>query len=291
MTRQVLSDKEKDAEFKRSGLVKVRVFDRVDAEECAEHFFEMSREVQSAGAYLESPYTLSFFSEQSAIREAVFRKGLELLMPRLSELLVDYEPLIVNVFDKKPGGGEVPMHQNWTFVDERKHASISVWMPMLDVTRVNGALEVVPGTHKVICEHRAPMMPFTFNGIISVLKSKYCEPLDSTLGEAWILDDGVIHYSSPNEGPRSRVACQVIMTPREVTPALEYWHQDAPDDIEQFKVAPDFFFSYQAPARPSGLEFLGAVKQKLVPLTEADLVERVASHYPEIRERAAAAMR
>jgi ectoine hydroxylase-related dioxygenase (phytanoyl-CoA dioxygenase family) len=65
-----------------------------------------------------------------------------------NNVLADYKPIIANFIRKKTDGGEVPLHQNWAFVEETKYTSVSIWCPLVDSTVENGTLQVVPGSHK-----------------------------------------------------------------------------------------------------------------------------------------------
>ncbi len=63
----------------------------------------------------------------------------------------------------------MPIHQNWTFVDEDKFTSVSVWVPLCDVSRFNGTLEVVPKTHNTLTKYRSPSIPWVFAEPVDVV--------------------------------------------------------------------------------------------------------------------------
>ena len=86
---------------------------------------ELYYESRTAEKHIDSDYDLSFLLQVQNIKHDCARKY-HLFHEVLAETLVDYEPLIVNLFFKEPGKGEVPIHQNWTFVDESQYTSVSI---------------------------------------------------------------------------------------------------------------------------------------------------------------------
>ena len=68
---------------------------------------------------------------------------------RVDEYLNDYTPIIANYIRKKEGGGEVPLHQNWAFVEEDKFTSVSIWVPLVDSNEENGTLQMTKRNKKL----------------------------------------------------------------------------------------------------------------------------------------------
>jgi hypothetical protein len=181
----------------------------------------------------------------------------------------------------------VPIHQNWTFVDEDKFTSVSVWIPLVDVSRANGTLEIIKGSHRVLAKYRSPSIPWVFDGLWDVLKEKYFEPILIKAGQAGILDDSILHYSSPNDTDHVRTTVQLIMVPADATPV--HYHRDPakPDELEVFEVSSDFFTEFDMKKKPEGVPAIGKVPYAYHKLSETELVEAIAENYPAIRKLAA----
>lgn len=161
-------------------------------------------------------YHFSFLDSNRDYKYQVFKTLAEKFKQPLSGVLDNYKPLVINFVQKEPGKGEVPVHQNWNFVDETKFTSVSVWCPLVDVGVNNGALEMIPGTHRTFRNIlRSPSIPWFFKRYINTLKEEYLIPIPVKAGEALIFDDSIIHYSKPNKGDYNRLVIQVIAIPAE----------------------------------------------------------------------------
>lgn len=79
----------------------------------------------------------------------------------------------------------MPMHQDWTIVDETKFVALNIWTPLQQTTELNGTLEVIKGSHRWH-EVRAPTLPFYFDGYQSQLKN-CLTAIPSAPGEAIML--------------------------------------------------------------------------------------------------------
>ena len=173
--------------------------------------------------HIKTPFHLSAFHNDSVWKRRVYDEIHEFTRAAVDRLLVDYEPLVINIHDKPPGADTaLGIHQNPSFVDETQHKSITVWIPLIDVRRENGTLGVLPGSHNVFDAVRAANMPDVFEDIAVQLTERYFDPLELKRGQAAVLDDSLIHWSYPNLSDRPRMAVQLIMVPRR--PRHIYWY-------------------------------------------------------------------
>ena len=259
MKRPVFHDPDLQATFDRAGFVTLDLLDAAKRAELQELLAGIYRDSTKDNARVQSEYELSFFNKDTEYKRRVREAIHGFFAPLLDPILDDYEPLIVNLFNKVPGTGEVPIHQNWTFVDEAKYTSVSVWVPLCDVARVNGTLEVVPGTHRSLTPYRSPSIPWVFAGREDEIKEHLMEPLELSFGQVAILDDAILHYSGDNHSDADRGTIQLIMKPRGVQ-AIHYYCPDVEQgELEVFGVDSDFFAGFDMHARPEGAEVIDRV--------------------------------
>jgi hypothetical protein len=285
--RNVLLNEDLQGRFEKDGFVKIPLLGNEDIMNLSEILKELKEESQKGQMNIDSSYKLSFFSSSPEYRKTVLERIGTFFQPKVDRFLNGYKPLIINVFDKEPGTGEVPIHQNWTFVDEDKFTSVSVWIPLIDTTRENGTMEVVRGSQRVLTKYRAPNIPWVFEGMLNELKEKYLEPIDAKLGEAEIIDDSIIHWTSQNDTSQVRTAIQLIMIPNESTPIHYYKNPGTEEDkLEIFEVDSDFFTRFNMQEKPMNVKSIGFVDFKYKALSEQDFVKRIAVNNPGILEKA-----
>lgn len=269
--RLTLKDQKLQNEFDATGYVVVDLFKPSEITELKALLADLESERAGTGLNMETSYKLSFFSDSPAYRKKVFDRVGSFCQPFVDRFLDNYEPLMVNTFDKEPGTGEVPVHQNWTFVDEEAYRSVSVWIPLVDVTRENGTMEVVPGSHLGVSAFRGPLIPWVFVDMIDTLKEKYMVPLNLKAGQAAIIDDAILHYTSQNETEKVRGTVQIIAKPKEAT-AIHY-HRPSEDaqHLEVFEADSSFFQRFQMYTRPEGIPKLAEIPFEHRPLDEKRL--------------------
>lgn len=271
--RNLFYDTGLQREFDRKGYVIVDLF----SQEQAELFLKLYDELEGAKGTAntnKNTYELSFFDKDADRKKWKFETVYGFMRPFLDNLMVRYKPIIINLFNKQYGTGEVPMHQNWTFVDEKEFTSVSVWCPLQDVNRKNGTLEIVPGSHKVICDYRGPSIPWVFDHLNDVMKEKYSVPLELRFGQVAILDDGVIHYSGVNHSPKERKAVQLILKPEEVPTIHCFKSRKDDDEIKIIDVPDNYFFDFNMWETPAGGENLRTINFPIVKISEPELLER-----------------
>jgi ectoine hydroxylase-related dioxygenase (phytanoyl-CoA dioxygenase family) len=273
MARKIFTDQALQAEFDRTGYVVINLMDDAKVKDLLA-LYDKIEGVKGTVEEGRNSYELSFFEKDAEGKRRKFEAISAFFMPLLNEYLDRYVPIITNVFNKEHATGEVPIHQNWTFVDEREYTSVSVWCPLQQVSRENGTLEVVPGSHKVIADYRGPSIPWVFDAINDVMRHKYMMPLELQVGQVAVIDDSVIHYSGVNHTHQDRKAIQLIMKPEEVPTIHCYKAPDSNDEIDILEVEDDFFFDFDMWQKPKSGKVVKKVHFPIHKISEAELVER-----------------
>jgi hypothetical protein len=263
-------------EIAREGLVIFPWLDAAEMDALAQTVRDASEGVDVSDVHIPTNFRLSAFSNDGVFKARLYERVYALLSARLEKLLPGYEPLVINVFEKHPESGydPVPIHQNPSFVREPEHRSVSLWIPLQDVSKQNGTLGVLRGSHGRFNLMRAGNMPHedVFATVGPRLESDDFEALEVRRGEAVALDDSIIHWSYPNVSNKARIAVQLIMVPREAKHIYFYYNQDkASPSMDLYEVDKDFFFGFNCKARPQGLKKVGNVPYVYDQITERDL--------------------
>jgi hypothetical protein len=281
--RRVLNDDLLEAQFQKDGYVRAPFISAKEVEELKQKFFDTLP--QSGGQITADEtgveggnmitYDFTFIDKNPDYKRLVFDIITEYFKPHVERLLADYKPIIANYIHKRPEGGEVPLHQNWAFVDERKCTSVSIWCPLVDSTVDNGTLQVVPGSHKRFGEFRGPMVPWELDNIKRELIDKYLIPLETKAGDCVVLDDSIIHYSAINKTPGLRLTIQLILIPSE-EPSIHY-HMDPsqPETIQVLEVDKDFYMEFNPWAKPKNVKHVRSFKLNQPLINEQEYLQRM----------------
>jgi len=107
-------------------------------------------------------------------------------------------------------GGEVVPHQDSTFLHTEPHSATGLWFALEDCHLHNGCLEFVPGSHtKGLLNGRRMVrdgkggVEFTAAG--AVFDDKDFVPLECPAGSLVLIHGSVVHRSSANRSPTSRI--------------------------------------------------------------------------------------
>ncbi len=270
MLRPTFLDPELEAQFQRDGYVIISFLGDDEVAELKQSFFDLlpmsggNILADETGVDLEEiTYDFTFIDKSPDFKRKVFQIIVDKFQPHADRFLDNYRPIIANYIRKKETGGEVPLHQNWAFVDETKYTSVSVWCPLVDSNEENGTLQLVPGSHKRYGRHRGPMVPWELEGIKHEIIDNYLVPANIKAGQAVVLDDSIVHYSAINKTDGLRLAIQLIMLPAEV-PSIHYHldHQQSPDIIEVLEVDHDFYMEFNPWKKPEQMKRVGKVPFK-----------------------------
>lgn len=277
--RNVFNDNNLQIEFVKNGFVRVPFISPEEVSELTNLFFET---LPQSGGQINADetgvqnsrlvtYDFTFIDKNPAYKQLVFDLITKRFEKRMHELLDNYKPIIANYIRKQTESGEVPLHQNWAFADERKCYTVSIWCPLVDSTIENGTLQVVPGSHKRFGEIRGPMIPWELDNIKREIIEKYLVPLETKAGDCVILDDSIVHYSAVNKTNDLRLAIQLICIPTEF-PSIHY-HMDPvsnPNRVEVLEVDKDFYMQFNPWKKPVGVKKLKTLEWKDRKLSEKE---------------------
>lgn len=258
--RRTLIDNEIETKFQKDGYVEVPFLTSDEVEMLKAYYFDSLKESggnlgpedEKHAAKDPITYDFTFIDKNSDYKQQVFDMITKSFEQRVEGYLADYKPIIANFIRKKEDGGEVPLHQNWAFADEHKCATVSIWCPLVDSNQKNGTLEVVPGSHKRFGEVRGPMIKSELAGIHKEIIDNYMIPIETKAGNCVILDDSIVHYSSPNQTDGLRLAIQLILIPKEEKSI--HFHMDLSKDrslVEVLEVDRDFYMKFNPWKKPS----------------------------------------
>jgi hypothetical protein len=145
---------------------------------------------------------------------------------------------------------ELGPHQDFSVVDERRYQSLYVWSPLDPITPTNGALHVLPGSHRFGSQVRAQYVPFVFDDAIDLVRSASVR-LETRPGDLVVMVSGVAHWSPANESGRLRLAAHGLLKPVEAPIVYFYADDDTPPGtVEMYEVDMDTYIELCLVGRP-----------------------------------------
>lgn len=191
------------------------------------------------------------FSKDRNYKRNVHEKIVGVFESSLKNILIDYNLLFANFMVKEIGENSImPLHADWTYVDEEQFQSIGIWCPLTDTNEKNGMLGVVPFSHLLKKNKRGPKIPSPFNEFNQYIIDNYGKLLPIKAGEAVIYNHRTLHFSPPNLSNNTRVAVNIVATPAEAT-LFHYASFEQNEEIECFKPKnSDFYIEYDHFEKP-----------------------------------------
>ncbi len=279
--RPIFKDTNQQAFFEEKGYVAVDLLDDAQLTAIKKALDDMRPNDGFTPKGRSSDYHCTFLDTNLEYKEAVYELIHKYFQPLLDKYVHDFTILNGNFYVKPAGSGTFEIHQNWHHNPRPQDTTLTIWCPLLDVTRENGTLEVVPGSHKIVPDVATVNVPYYFKNFEQALLDKYLEPIPLKAGQGLIFDDSLIHYSSQNETREPRTAIQIETHPVDMQPV--YYHLDREDpgpDFEVFAVTRDFFLNgniHNMTQRPEGLTSLGFQPNENALLSEEEFLEKMAA--------------
>lgn len=280
--RKVFRDDSLEREFQKEGYVVIPFLTNPEVEQLKQGFFEL---LPTSGGNITGSdtgmdgvvtYDFTFIDKNPQFKQAVYDKITAYFKPHVDEWLENYRPIIANYIRKQTDNGEVPLHQNWAFVDERRCTSVSIWCPLVDSNVENGTLQVVPGSHKRYGEVRGPMIPWELEGIKQEIIANDLVPINIPAGNAVILDDSIVHYSAVNKTNALRLAIQLILIPAEEKSVHYHMNpMERPGKVDVLEVDTDFYMQFNPWKKPENVLVKACIDYQPFAMNYADFHSRI----------------
>lgn len=235
---RVFKDEALQAGLNNEGYVIVDFLNNAELDNLL-HTFEKKHSSGIKGFYTSTFATdIEYRKEVDSIIQENMRRGLE-------HYFFDYKvhcgSFIVKGIDEK---SELKMHQDMTLVDESVYTGINIWIPLIDLTKENGAIEVLPKSHRLFKTYRGASLPDIYDGIEKSVH-RIMKPQYLRAGQAIIFDQSIIHYSPANRSGIVRPVINTFITHKDAGIQICYWDKVRQNEIELFEQAPDFMVNFQ----------------------------------------------
>ena len=229
-------------------------------------------------------FHLSLWTKNIENRKLVHRRIMEVFQPFADALLDNYKTIISSYAIKKPAqDSHWHVHQDDHFLDERKHTSLSIWVPLQDVNSKNGAMQILKGSHQMFTDIRTPNIPKPYDGYKDLIKEKYLTTIEMKAGEGLIFDHKLVHASGPNLSDAIRFAAVAVFAPQEAE-LMFYYKDPHPDatEVETLRLADNFYQEFPLGDKPEGegVEFVEVNPMHLSVMTASQFEKK----YREIND-------
>lgn len=219
----------------------------------------------------------SYFSSDMVYKKEVEDAIMNYCFPKIEKQFTDCNAFGA-MFVVKPQGesGHIPPHQDWSFVDETKHWSLNMWLPIQDVAERDGSMRFLNGSQFFLETIRGAQTPELYNHLIQEIEQNL-EDVPLKAGQAVFFYHGIVHCSHFNQMPEERVCLGLSLTQKE---APIYFHllQEGEHLAEKFEVPVSFFIDYahHRGQMPKSAVSLGKDQRLFNKLSKEELLQRIA---------------
>ena len=245
--RRIFQQNDPEDTINRNGFVIIPFLEKSEIEKLTAIYTE---KVEDLGA----DFFMSLWTKNIKRRREVDDAIRAVFLPKLSHILADYKCVIASFGVKKPTVSSAWfVHQDDSFIDENEARSVSVWVPLTDVTAQNGALQVIEASHLKFDGPRAPTLLDPYDDYREVLRQHFMTTQPMLAGEALFFDHRLIHASAPNLSDQIRLISVAVMAPRESDVIFYYRNEtDPPGKVEMLKLTDNYYQEFPLGDKPTG---------------------------------------
>jgi ectoine hydroxylase-related dioxygenase (phytanoyl-CoA dioxygenase family) len=242
-----------------------------------------AQEVEALQIFFKERYQIDFsgfhsthFLKDAKLKEEVHQEIVAVLEGRLQEYLFDYKALFGNFMVKATGEfSQMPLHADWTYVDEDQFQSLGIWCPLVDTNQENGFLGVVPKSHLLKKNYRGPKIPTPFHDHNEYIIEHFGKLLKMNAGEVVIYDHRTLHFSPANKSKEVRPALNLVMVPAKAQ-LYHYFNKEHFPKMEKYEVkGSDFYINYTHFEAPNTDFLVGEIQDNWQPFSSEYLGKKL----------------
>jgi ectoine hydroxylase-related dioxygenase (phytanoyl-CoA dioxygenase family) len=158
---------------------------------------------RSHNRHLDCPELMALASHPALLARAAAILGPDLLVWR------------VHIFDKPPGGKEIPWHQDWNYWPLEPAVIVSAWIAVDEATVENSCVQLIPGSHKRMQPHVRSGPEMAFSEMADTTGVDLSTKVDMELrpGQCFLFNERMLHHSEPNRSTKRRMGAAVRLIP------------------------------------------------------------------------------
>lgn len=270
-TRQYLKDAHLDKRLAEDGYVVIPFLSEKEVQSLKQVFGEAHPEQPA-------PFYATAHHQDSDFRKKMSAAISEVLKPHCELVFHECNLLGASFISKsKDDASKLQPHQDWNIVDETEFRSFNLWIPLVDLTEENGAIEVLPKSHDWVRGYRHSSIDCAYRKVHDLVWENM-KPLYMKAGEALIYDHSLLHASKANQTEEKRIACASGVMPAEAE-MFFYWNNNGA--VEQYKSNVEFFMTQNIFEGPNGLEKVAALEYDFPTVEEADFYRFIGQEIPQ----------
>jgi len=269
---KVFKDDGIQTRFEKDGYVIVPFYTEPEMEELRALYQKLHPENET-GFF---PSTFSRDKEYRKIADSEIRR----ICGRSMNNYLQNVKVVLGAFIVKNPGPESGMcvHQDMSLVDESRFSGVNIWVPLVDLTVKNGALFVLPGSHRILPTYRGSSIPEFFQGVSDEILD-YLVPVEIKAGEAVFFDQSIIHFSPPNYSDSIRIVTNTYFTHQNAEFRTYFFDKEKGGMVEEFSQDDSFMtdfdqFGNNIHARPKVGVSLGFTEYDFPSVDSSFLAER-----------------
>jgi len=231
----LFNDTQLQQQFERDGFVVIPFLNDTEVSGLSSLFYELHKQVPQN-------FYSTTFNASPEFKQQINDYTEKTFGAKVDSTFTGIKKLGSSFLCKAPGeGGKMPVHQDWTVVDESKFCSVTIWIPLVDTNEKNGAIRVLRGSHKFTDTLRAPTLPVEYAKLQDEIWNEM-ELLPMKAGQAFIFNHALLHASSPNLTDKERVAITYGVLPEKAQ--LMLYHLNEDKLLEKYLMPDDMFQRY-----------------------------------------------
>lgn len=165
----------------------------------------------------------------------------QVIEPYVNDIFQDFTfyggTFMIKVKDKST---ELPLHQDWSVLEENLYHNLLFWIPLHDVSKENGTIFLIKGSHNYYDIYRSGS--YTSKRINrKKLPQNYITTINLKAGEVLIYSTKIFHGSYQNKSVEDRKVATAMITSKNAP--LTYYHKKSETEAEMYYIKPESYLN------------------------------------------------